>query len=179
MKNLRIEAIAKGKPTYSSGKPCRAGHMSERYTSNGTCIVCAKQQTEARRDAVATARGKKYLAMAAGFTPHTVLSSQRDREMFNELSDVMQFTNSDVTAQVHKFVHALYVNSATPRALTRDDLLSFMTYTDGKVTNYEQLNIEETEDTVYVQHNGVRYNAEQCMDVLRGKALNVKPTTTL
>lgn len=30
-------------PTYSTGRPCKYGHDSERYTSNGICIACDKE----------------------------------------------------------------------------------------------------------------------------------------
>jgi hypothetical protein len=42
----RIDAANAGLTRYSSGKPCRAGHISDRYTSTGNCIAC---QTSVRK----------------------------------------------------------------------------------------------------------------------------------
>lgn len=43
-------AKAAGLPRYSTGKPCRNGHLSERYTKGGKCIVCeAERQRRAAR----------------------------------------------------------------------------------------------------------------------------------
>lgn len=36
----RTEAARAGLTRYDSGKPCRAGHISLRYTSTGNCVAC-------------------------------------------------------------------------------------------------------------------------------------------
>jgi len=37
------EALSKGLDHYFTGKPCKkGGHIAERYTSSGVCIVCSK-----------------------------------------------------------------------------------------------------------------------------------------
>lgn len=36
----REEAAGTGRKTYYLGTPCKKGHISERYTSNGACIAC-------------------------------------------------------------------------------------------------------------------------------------------
>lgn len=36
----RAEAQAKLLKTYFTGKPCKHGHISERYTSTGACLAC-------------------------------------------------------------------------------------------------------------------------------------------
>jgi hypothetical protein len=38
----RKEAKAQGLDKYNTGKPCRNGHLSDRYTLNGTCVECCK-----------------------------------------------------------------------------------------------------------------------------------------
>lgn len=40
----RAEAMALGLTRYTTGKPCKHGHFSERMTSCGTCCVCRKPQ---------------------------------------------------------------------------------------------------------------------------------------
>ena len=42
----RREAIALGLKTYNTGKPCKHGHLSDRYVQ-GACIECVKIQTTA------------------------------------------------------------------------------------------------------------------------------------
>ena len=41
----RAEAQAQGLKTYSTGRPCKYGHESDRYSSTGICVAC----TRARR----------------------------------------------------------------------------------------------------------------------------------
>ena len=36
----RQEAISQGLARYFTGKPCKHGHIAERYTGNKTCCVC-------------------------------------------------------------------------------------------------------------------------------------------
>ena len=39
----RAIAFAKGQSRYTTGQPCKHGHMSERYTVNGGCVACASR----------------------------------------------------------------------------------------------------------------------------------------
>lgn len=52
----RNQAIHDRRMTFSTGKPCRRGHMSERYTSNGGCVECAHWAAEAQREEIRAAR---------------------------------------------------------------------------------------------------------------------------
>lgn len=36
----RAEAIASGATRYYTGKPCKNGHVAERYTLHGPCVEC-------------------------------------------------------------------------------------------------------------------------------------------
>ena len=38
------EAIKNGEKKYFTGKPCKHGHIAERYTKDGNCIVCRASQ---------------------------------------------------------------------------------------------------------------------------------------
>jgi hypothetical protein len=38
----RAAAAAAGEPQYFTGKPCKHGHISNRCTSSGSCMVCAR-----------------------------------------------------------------------------------------------------------------------------------------
>jgi 5-methylcytosine-specific restriction endonuclease McrA len=45
----RATAIASGLKRYFTGKPCKHGHVSERFTSTGACIECDSQWQKANR----------------------------------------------------------------------------------------------------------------------------------
>lgn len=53
---LRKEAIAQGSSQYYTGKPCRNGHTTYRYTTSGTCSACV---------AAATAKNREEISLAA------------------------------------------------------------------------------------------------------------------
>lgn len=41
----RREAALRGDKRYTTGKPCLAGHVAERYTSSGACVECVTFST--------------------------------------------------------------------------------------------------------------------------------------
>lgn len=41
----REQAIEAGDPIYYTGKPCKHGHLSERYTINSTCAECQRHKS--------------------------------------------------------------------------------------------------------------------------------------
>lgn len=45
------EARAAGHSRYFTGKPCVAGHIAERITNSGTCVVCHGQRRRRWQDA--------------------------------------------------------------------------------------------------------------------------------
>ncbi|MFY8211054.1 MAG: hypothetical protein ACOVLB_00075 [Candidatus Nanopelagicus sp.] len=38
----RQQAINEGKDTYCTGKPCKRGHIAERFTKTHTCVECSR-----------------------------------------------------------------------------------------------------------------------------------------
>jgi hypothetical protein len=55
----RREAKALGLEKYNTGKPCRNGHLADRYTSGGECLECCKIKNK-DRDYDKTESNKKY-----------------------------------------------------------------------------------------------------------------------
>lgn len=41
----RDQARAEGKVRYFTGKPCKYGHLTERYTGDTACVECARQRS--------------------------------------------------------------------------------------------------------------------------------------
>lgn len=59
----RAEALRQGLVRYFTGKPCKRGHISERFTRNGTCLGCApiiSAKTYQNNREVTLARCKTY-----------------------------------------------------------------------------------------------------------------------
>lgn len=52
----RQEAIDKGLARYFTGKPCKNGHVSERWTLSCGCIACADARLEADKKRLQDAR---------------------------------------------------------------------------------------------------------------------------
>jgi hypothetical protein len=52
MKRSRKAAAEAGEEKYSTGKPCKHGHMSPRYTKTGICVQCATERSRAYNDQI-------------------------------------------------------------------------------------------------------------------------------
>jgi hypothetical protein len=55
----RKSALAAGATFYFTGNPCRHGHVAERYSRNGDCVVCARLRAGHWKK---TPKGKAYQA---------------------------------------------------------------------------------------------------------------------
>jgi hypothetical protein len=53
----RKSARAAGQTFYFTGKPCKRGHVAERYSHNAECVVCALLRAAQWKK---TAKGRKY-----------------------------------------------------------------------------------------------------------------------
>jgi hypothetical protein len=65
MSSIRAVALRKGKKFYSTGKPCKNGHVAMRFTVNGSCVKCqdeiAEQRNIEKREQIRTrAVSKRY-----------------------------------------------------------------------------------------------------------------------
>jgi hypothetical protein len=49
-------ARAAGRTFYFTGKPCKRGHVAERYSHNGSCVVCTRLRGAQWKK---TAKGRK------------------------------------------------------------------------------------------------------------------------
>jgi hypothetical protein len=55
----RKSARAAGRPFYFTGKPCKHGHVVERYAHNAECVVCSRLRAARWKK---TAKGRAYQA---------------------------------------------------------------------------------------------------------------------
>lgn len=52
----QTDAALLGLTVYTTGKPCRRGHLCGRYVTNGTCVECSKGAVLARRGEIKRVR---------------------------------------------------------------------------------------------------------------------------
>src|SRR5215475_2531724 len=77
----RNDAKLSGLTHYFTGRPCEHGHISERYTSNGNCIVCAQERerthAEARKESQARYRARHHGQRKAYFRAYCAQHKRR------------------------------------------------------------------------------------------------------
>lgn len=179
--SIRVDAIAAGLLTYNSGRPCKLGHTTDRYASNGMCIACLEISNAARKGAITVAKIKRNTALFSQLREHKFMINNGNLEMFEQLGEICQYSPSTVVEHLRKVVHELHLQAPCPRILKRSDLMEFMHYEGGKVLNIDELELHQPtdQDKLLVIRNGNRYNAEECMEVLRGQRLSVGPVSTI
>ncbi len=87
----RAEALALGLDRYLTGKPCKHGHFSERYTSTGHCTACISAQSKqwaAQNPDKAYASWRKWL--------------ENNRELHNTRVKRWQAANPEKTKEAAK-----------------------------------------------------------------------------
>ena len=52
----RMDTIAQGKTVFFTGRPCRQGHIVQRYTSTGHCLECLRLHALRIKEAVKAGR---------------------------------------------------------------------------------------------------------------------------
>lgn len=178
--NKRILAIANGELTYSSGKPCKAGHISERYSSNGMCLACLKIQHEARKDVVRLNKIKRNTALFDQLQEAKVMVRGAELHVVTQLCEILQFSDHLTKDSVAAFIAMQHASCPTPRSLTKDVLISQVgcVFDGEKLCNWDALPIaqDEKDGLFYLTHNGQRYEGSEVMKVLRGLRLSVHPT---
>lgn len=83
--SVRDEAFKHGHTTYNTGKPCKRGHYSPRYSSNGVCIQCLKYHHDERLNRIS--RGN--MIRSGDMTQHTVGIRSKYINVLNDLTDIM------------------------------------------------------------------------------------------
>ncbi len=177
--NKRNAAIANGMLTYNSGKPCRSGHTSDRYSSNGMCIACLGQQASARKTIVRELRIKHNMGRADGLESFTVNVRRDEQPAIEMLGEILHYSDQSVKDNVVAFLKVIHETCPSPRILDADALLTFMDFDGWSIRNLDDLEMTEAtpeDPTVYFIRNGHQYNALHVLEVLRNQRLNVHPT---
>lgn len=106
-KNARIAAIAAGKKRYTMTKPCRRGHLGERYASCGVCVQCNEER---QKEWSATTKYNKRVANTQNFTPAEVwkgLVRPEHHAGMQRLADVYGSGDREQIEQVDAFIHMI------------------------------------------------------------------------
>jgi hypothetical protein len=85
----RQDAISQGLARYFTGKPCKHGHIAERYTCNKTCCVCGNQgavKTKTKKPLKIYEENKKWRQSnpdkALGYTQKYVQKNRDKRNLW-------------------------------------------------------------------------------------------------
>jgi hypothetical protein len=82
----RKTAAQAGLSRFYTGRPCRSGHDSERYTASGNCIVCHQKRAEEFKRAPRMAPlAVRHYQNDLGLTPHTIWVHPTDAPMVDAL----------------------------------------------------------------------------------------------
>jgi hypothetical protein len=184
MKSPIERALEAGELTYNSGKPCRRGHDSPRYTSNGMCTACVKMRDEARREAKSVSRQRYINARVNNLKEKTFMVRDGHDGLVQRVCDILQYGTSGLLEELEGHVSRIYDTCPHPRALSKDDLLKFIRFDGEKVQNLVELQViypteGGNDPNTYVVRNGLFYRANELMEVLRDQRIVVIPRTPM
>jgi 5-methylcytosine-specific restriction endonuclease McrA len=98
----RADAKAAGAKRYFTGKPCRNGHLCERYASNEQCVVCnlahAERYEQANHEYVANYRKAWREANKDKLSAKTMAWREANRERWDEAARAWQKANKEQVA---------------------------------------------------------------------------------
>ena len=81
IKQLRIQAFERGERFFHTGRPCKEGHISKRYASNGCCVECltpgASQRSLSRYQAAVVKRFSFWCLVPVATTESEMLEFKR------------------------------------------------------------------------------------------------------
>lgn len=171
--SLQTDAIQNGKLRYSTGKACRRGHMSERYSKSGLCVECVKLHDSER---TASKKAANILRNTTLFEPgrvHSVIVPQQYRYIVDALAVILNSNNTFNIATCERAINSL----CSTGKLTTADLRVILQYVDGKSGNWQTFETRETEEAFHINIRGRWYHIEHVGDCMNGLISFVHPLT--
>lgn len=124
----RAEARAQGKARYFTGKPCRYGHLDERFTRDSKCLTCSRQHSAKSRSKHISARRAADREYASKNSEKRRLYAEKYRAANQEKlaiqNRVWVIQNPEKRRELHRRYHAAKVQ-ATPTWVNRRELEYF------------------------------------------------------
>lgn len=179
MTSKRAAAAAQHLPTYYSGKQCRRGHDSDRYTSNGMCIECVKMQNDAFSATSRAATRIRNQALMSNLREHKYMVHNDHDVSMRQLAEIFQYAPPAVIEHLKHQIATVHEMTPNPKVLTYEDLIKFIKFDGARVLNRDELNFGDpyfsTDPEECLHHNGYRYPTRLVSDVLLKKRLGVAP----
>lgn len=155
----RDDAITECLRFYFTGKPCRAGHISKRYTTGGSCVECHVATKTKYKNKTTMARRRHNMQKAQdNFT--FILSIPDDwQECFEQLQDIAIRTNEDQKVRIQTLITAMHVETRrkftmpqqpmrSVRTVNKADIMRVIVWEHNEVQNEPDLEIRPQTDTV-------------------------------
>ena len=103
----RKDAILMGIPRYNTGKPCKAGHDSDRYTSTGGCMACLVAKQETIRKIAREARQHENAQRMNGAMPHQYFIPRQHDNIMKDLASILRTGSPELIDHVAKYLEIL------------------------------------------------------------------------
>lgn len=168
--NPRKLALLEGKLQYSTNKPCRRGHTTMRYSSNGMCIGCLDHHKVEIAATIAQRRIANHMASVKKMVDRKVQVQLQYIPILDAISDIMMGDNNERIEALAQFI--LVIGTPT---ISTEQLQAVLRSDDGfkTMTNYMDFPMYNDDDgKLVIQINGEWYLGDDVVACVRG----VKPT---
>lgn len=162
----RNEALHAAAPFYNTGRPCRAGHNSSRYSSNGMCVECTRNHSTTTAAMVRNAKRKANTMLFNDMVKSYVWVPRNHTTVLNSITNLLNSPDAET------FI--TWLNHIHDQPLTALDLVPMFQW-DGKKVNvdpsiYPYRNADD--GRLLVQLRNAWYVGDEVMAVLRGDAIS-------
>lgn len=131
MYTKRTDALQHGAPRFNTGRPCKAGHISDRYTSSGACIACMNQTQSSIAEAARVAILKGHDAQNKRMGKQEFRVFHGDTQIAERFFEVLQYGTSAMRQQLSKLIDEMHQACEMPNTLNRDDLVRIMQWDEN------------------------------------------------
>lgn len=167
--NARKQAAAAGQSKYTTGKPClKRGHNSPRYTSNGMCVECTKENNSAINHSMSTNKGYRHIMEHHKMVACTLHLPYKHTTILKSIERLLVAPNAD------QFISWIIMLDTVPLGALQ--LATVFDYRDGKV-NVDPTTIPYRNNDagqIEFQINGNWYIGDEINEVLQGTRSHVE-----
>lgn len=111
-RNIFRDAARKaGAKTFTDGKPCQYGHLGDRYTSTGGCVLCVRERSKINAEKGGEARKAKVREQHKANRKARLVTSRKWRKSHRShlairwlLKDVLKRAKSSKTSTTHRLL---------------------------------------------------------------------------
>ncbi len=164
--NSRTAALSAGAPFYNTGKPCKHGHVADRYSSNAMCVDCLRKQRNATAELARDAKRREKRMLFNDMVKSTIWVPRTATTILHTLTELLNAPDAEITMT--------WIQALRDQPLTALELVPMFAWDGKKVgidpATYPMRNADD--GRLLVQLRNAWYVGDEVMATLRGETVS-------